>query len=56
MLETSQVERKYTQICSFKKYTFKNQDPLNFSDDSIFCKKSAFLAKNGTFTIQKAIV
>ena len=39
MLETSSLLRKYTHICSFGKYTFYYQDPLNFADGSIFSQK-----------------
>ena len=52
MLETWNLIRKYKHICSFRKYTVKYQDPLNFADVSIFLqKKLAFLlGKNSTFT------
>ena len=39
MLETSNLVRKYTHICSFRKYTFQYQSPLNFADVSIFLQK-----------------
>ena len=51
MLETSNLARKYTRICSFRKYTFQYQDYLNFADvREFFGKKSAFYGKNSTFT------
>ena len=36
MLETSNLACKYTDICSFRKYTFYYQDLLNFANVSIF--------------------
>ena len=39
MLETSNLARKYTSICSFRKYTFQCPGPLNFADVSIFLPK-----------------
>ena len=54
-LETSNLARKYKHICSFRKYTFQYQGPLNFADVSIFCKKSAFFGKNSTFTQSKSV-
>ena len=40
MLETSNLTRKYTPICSFRKYTLQCLDPLNFADvNNFFCKK-----------------
>ena len=39
MLETSNLARKYTSICSFKKYTFQCLGTLNFADVSIFLQK-----------------
>ena len=50
MTETSNLARKYTHICSFRKYTFQYQGPFNFADVSIFCKKLALLGQNNTFT------
>ena len=50
MPETWNLVRKYTHICSFRKYTFKYQDPLNFADGIIFLQKSAFFGNNSTFT------
>ena len=43
---------KVHNICSFRKYTFQYQDPVNFADISVFffCKKSAFFGKNSIFT------
>ena len=43
-------ERKCTHIFSFRKYAFQCQQPLNFADVSIFCRKSVFFCKNSTFT------
>ena len=49
------LARKYTFICSFKKYTFQYQGPLNFADVSIFlAKNSIFLAE--IVPLLKAIV
>ena len=46
MLETSDLGRKCTPICSFRKYTFQYLDPLNFADVSIFfAKNQRFLSK-----------
>ena len=39
MLETSNLARKYTPICSFRKYTFQCLGPLKFADISIFLQK-----------------
>ena len=39
MLETSNLARKYTSVCSFRKYTFQDLDPLSFADVSIFLQK-----------------
>ena len=39
ILETSNLARKYTSICSFRKYTFQCLGPLNFADVSIFLQK-----------------
>ena len=38
-LETWNLARKYTFICSLKKYTFQYQGPFNFADVSIFLQK-----------------
>ena len=55
MLKISNLARKYTPICSFRKYTFQCLGPLNFADVSIFCEKLAFfLSKKGP--LLKAIV
>ena len=50
MLETSSLARKYTYICSFRKYIFYYQGSLNFADVFFFFKKSAFFDENSTFT------
>ena len=39
MLETLNLTRKYTLICSFRKYTFFWLDLLNFADVGIFLQK-----------------
>ena len=55
MLETSNLVRKYTSICSFRKYTFQCLGPLNFADVSIFLQKNQrFLSKK--VPLLKAIV
>ena len=36
MLQTSNLARTYTPICSFRKYTIYCLSPLNFADVSIF--------------------
>ena len=41
----SYLVRKYTHICSFRKYIFWYQGPLNFAVVSIFFKKPAFVTK-----------
>ena len=44
MLEILNLVGKYTDIFSFRKYTFEYEDPLNFADGSIFfAKKQRFL-------------
>ena len=46
MLETLNLVRKLTHICSFRKYTFQDQALLNFADVSIFfAKNQHYLAK-----------
>ena len=40
MLETSNLARKYTTLCSFRKYIFSSLGPLNFADVSIFLQKN----------------
>ena len=54
-LETSNLARKYTLICSFRKYTFQCLGPLNFADVSIFCKKLAFFVQKSTFTQSNSV-
>ena len=39
MLETSNLQRKYTPNCSFRKYTFQCLGPLNFANASMFLQK-----------------
>ena len=39
MLGTSNLVRKCTHICSFRKYTIYHQSPPNFADVSIFLQK-----------------
>ena len=54
MLETSNLARKYTPICSFTKYTFQCLDPLNFADVSIFLQKiSVFCLKKYFYSKQQ---
>ena len=43
MLETWNLVRKYTPICSFRKYNFYHQGPLKFADVS---KNSSFTGQN----------
>ena len=50
MLESLNLVSNYTQIFSFRKYTFCHQDCLNFAYASILAKESAFVGKNSTFT------
>ena len=55
MLKLSNLARKYTPICSFRKYTFQCLAPLNFADVSIFLQKNQrFLSKK--VPLLKAIV
>ena len=49
LLEIRDFARKYSQIFSFRKCTFKYQDPLNFADIFFLAKNSIF-GKNSTFT------
>ena len=54
MLETSNLARKHTSICSFRKYTFQCLDPLNFADVSIFLQKiSVFCPKKYLYSKQQ---
>ena len=54
MLETSNLARKYTSICSFRKYTFQCLGPLNFADVSIFLQKiSVFCPKKYLYSKQQ---
>ena len=54
MLETSNLARKYTPICSFRKYTFQYLGPLNFADVSIFLQKiSVFCPKKYLYSKQQ---
>ena len=55
MLQSWNLERKYRNICCFRKYTFYYQDPLNFVDANFFCKISAFFGKSSTWT-QRAVL
>ena len=55
MLEKSNLARKYTPLCNFRKCPFEFLDPLNFADVSIFLQKiSVFLSKK--VPLLKAIV
>ena len=40
ILEIWKFVREYTDLCSFRKYTFLYQDPLNFANVSIFLQKN----------------
>ena len=40
MIETSNLARKYTTLCSFRKYIISILGPLNFADVSIFLQKN----------------
>ena len=54
MLEASNLARKYTPICSFRKYTFQCLGPLNFADVSIFLQKiSVFCPKKYLYSKQQ---
>ena len=54
MLETSNLARKYTSVCSFRKYTFQDLDPLSFADVSIFLQKiSVFSPKKYLYSKQQ---
>ena len=55
MLETSNFARKYTHICSFRKYTFQCLGPFNFADVSFFFlqKISVFCPKNYIYSKQQ---
>ena len=55
MLETRNSVRKYTHICSFRKYTFQQQDSLNFADVSNFLVKNSIFLKK-IVPLLKAIV
>ena len=55
MLETSNLARKYRHICSFRKYSFYFQDPLNFVDVSIFLPKISVFGQNSTFTQSNSV-
>ena len=57
MLETWNLVRKYTLICSFKKYNFWYQDPLNF----LWCqhlmqKNQGFFPQNSIFTQSNSVI
>ena len=41
MLDTSNLARKYTPICSLRKYTLYCLGPLNFADVSIFLQRNS---------------
>ena len=54
MLATSNLARKYTPICSFRKYTFQCPGPFNFADVSIFLQKiCVFLPKKQIYSKQQ---
>ena len=50
MVEAWNLVRKDTHICSFTKYTFQCQGPLNSADGSIF-----FFCKNVTFAQSNSV-
>ena len=51
ILETWDLVRKYTLICSFRKHIFQYQGFLTFADVTMFLAKiSIFSKKNSTFT------
>ena len=54
-VETSNLARKYTPICSSRKYTFQWLKPLNLADVSIFLKKIVFFSKKSTCTQNKSV-
>ena len=49
MLQTLNLVRKYKYLCSFRKYSFQFQDPINLADISIFLENIIIFGKN-TFT------
>ena len=54
MLETSNLARKYTPICSFRKYSFYYLGPLSFADVSIFLQNiSVFCPKKYLYSKQQ---
>ena len=54
MLETSNLARKYTPICSFRKYSFYYLGPLSFADVSIFLQNiSVFCPKKYLYSKQE---
>ena len=54
MVETSNLARKYTSICSFRKYTIQCLGSLNFADISIFfAKTELFLSKKQLYSKQQ---
>ena len=55
MLETWNLVRKHTQICSFRKYKFRYQALVNFADVNIFVQNSAFFGKNNVFTQSNSV-
>ena len=54
MLETSNLTRKYTPICSFRNYTFQCLGPVSFPHVNIFLpKNSGFCPKNYLYSKQQ---
>ena len=45
MLKTWNLVRKYTHICSFRKYTISYQESINFADYNIFLQKLYLYSK-----------
>ena len=52
MIETSNLARKYTAICNFRK---KILGFLNFADITIFLQKLAFFIQKRTFTQSNSV-
>ena len=50
MLETWNLVCKYAHLWSFRKYFFSTKTFLILLMLAVFCKKTAFLGKNSTFT------
>ena len=55
MLETWYLARKYTHICSFRKYTFGTNALLILLIATFLCKKSMFFGQNSAFTQSNSV-